>query len=60
MDALFLCPEGGVMREVMIGLGLLMAALSLVIVYSALIVASECDDLEEEYWRKKKDEQKEG
>ena len=36
------------MREVMIGLGLLMAALSLVIVYSALIVASECDDLEEE------------
>ena len=48
------------MREVMIGLGLLVAALSLVIVYSALIVASECDDLEEEYWRKKKDEQKEG
>lgn len=47
------------MREVLIGMALLLAALSLVIIYSALVAASRCDDLEEEYWRTKADEQKE-
>ena len=46
------------MREVLIGMALLLAALSLMIIYSALIVASKCDDLEEEYWEGKTDEQK--
>lgn len=48
------------MREVFIGAALLLTVLSVLIVYSALIVASECDDLEERYWRKKADEKKEG
>ena len=47
------------MREVFIGMALLLAVLSMVIMYSALIVASECDDLEEKFWRRKADEQKE-
>ena len=45
------------MREALIGAALVMMALNLVILYAALVVASRCDDMEEEYWRnKKKDE----
>ena len=45
------------MREALIGVALVMMALNLVILYAALVVASRCDDIEEEYWRsKKKDE----
>ena len=43
------------MREAIISIGLVMATLSLIICYSALVVASDCDDWEEDYWRKKKD-----
>ena len=39
------------MREALIGAALVMMALNLVILYAALVLASRCDDMEEEYWR---------
>lgn len=40
------------MRFLIIGV-LFMVSLALVILYSALVVGSDADDEEEEYWRKR-------
>lgn len=40
------------MRFLIIGV-LFMVSLAIVILYSALVVASDADDKEEEYWKKR-------